>query len=188
MRDYATEYAEAVVAGKKEKCCKAEIQACMRFLKDKERTDLEWHPELAEKHVEFAEKLSIYIKNEKRYVKFKDCMRGFQKFIICNLFGWYKDGVRRFNEMYCQLARKNSKSFLNSFLALDFATLSAIKDGQIYCAGTNYANASIVCQDCKKLIEADPKLEQYFLIRSDSDNILFHFLNHRFQPDQVADD
>lgn len=163
MRDYATEYAEAVVSGKKELACKAEIQACQRHLDDLKRPDLEWKPELAEKHIEFAEKLSIYIKNEKKFVPLR--LRGFQKFIICSLFGWYQNGIRRFTEMYCQLARKNSKSFMNSFLCVDFSTLSAIKDGQIYCAGTNYANASIVWQDCKKLIEADDRLEQYFQIK-----------------------
>ena len=163
MVDYATEYAKAVVSGKKEMCCKAEIQACQRHLDDLKRTDISWHPDLAEKHIRFAETIPIYNKNEKRYEKLN--LRGFQKFILCSLFGWYKDGSRRFTECYIQLARKNGKSFLNSFLCLDFSTLSAIKDGQVYCAGTNYANASIVWQDCKKMLESDSKLGQYFLVK-----------------------
>lgn len=166
--DYATEYAEEVVSGKKEMACKAEIMACQRHLHDLQRSDLEWRPDIASKHIEFAEKLSIYIKNEKKFVPLK--LRGFQKFIICSLFGWYKDGIRRFTEAYIQIARKNGKSFLNSFLCLDYSTLSAIRDGQIYTAGTNFANASIVWEDCKKLIEADKRLEQYFLIKDYGDS------------------
>lgn len=168
MVDYATEYAMAVVAGKKERACKAEIQACQRHLNDLKRTDLEWKPELAEKHVRFAEMLKVYDKNEKKYHPLK--LRGFQKFIICSLFGWYKNGIRRFTENYTQISRKNGKSFLNAFLALDFSSLSAIKDGQIYCAGTNYANASIVWQEIKKMIDADKNLSKYYLIKDYNDS------------------
>lgn len=169
VRDYATEYAKAVVSGKKELACQAEILACKRHLDDLKRKDLVFRADIAEKHIRFAEKLHIYIKNEKRYVPLK--LRGFQKFILCSIFGWYTStGIRRFNEMYCQLARKNGKSFLNSFLCLDFSTLSAIKDGQIYTAGTNYANASIVWNDTVKLIEADSKLSEYFAIKDYGDS------------------
>lgn len=168
MIDYATEYAQAVVSGKKQMACKAEIQACQRHLNDLKRDDLEWHPEIAEKHIQFAEMLFVYNKNEKKYEQLR--LRGFQKFILCSLFGWYKDGIRRFTELYCQIARKNGKSFLNAFLCLDFATLSAIKNGQIYCAGTGYANAEIVWQDCNKLILADSKLSQYFAVKDYKDS------------------
>lgn len=168
MIDYATEYARAVVSGKKERACKAEIQACKRHLDDLKRPELEWHPEIAAKHIDLAEHLRIYIKNEKRFEPLK--LRGFQKFILCSLFGWYQNGIRRFTEAYIQQGRKNGKSFLNSFLCLDFSTISAIRDGQIYTAGTNYANASIVWSDCKKLIEADERLSAYFLIKDYGDS------------------
>jgi len=173
MVDYATEYAKAVVAGKKQMACKAEIQACQRHLNDLQRAKdgidgLEWRPDVAQKHIEFAECLHVYNKNAKQYEPLK--LRGFQKFILCSIFGWYQYGIRRYTEMYCQMARKNGKSFLNSFLCLDFSTLSAIRDGQIYTAGTNYSNASIVWQDCRKLIEADKRLEKYFLIKDYGDS------------------
>lgn len=168
MIDYATEYALAVVSGKKECVCKAELQACERHLRDLNREDLEWRPDLAEKHIQFAEMLFVYDKNDKQYKQL--CLRGFQKFILCSLFGWYKNGIRRYTEAYIQMARKNGKSFLSSFLCLDFSTLSAIRDGQIYCAGTNYANASIVWDDCRKLIEADKRLREYFIVKNYGDS------------------
>ena len=37
MIDYATEYAKAVVSGKKEMACKAEVLVCKRHLNDLER-------------------------------------------------------------------------------------------------------------------------------------------------------
>ena len=168
MEDYTTEYAKAVCAGKKEKACKAEIQACQRHLNDLKRKDLEWRPDLAAKHVKFAELLWNYDKNEKIYKKLK--LRGFQKFIICSIFGWYKNGIRRFTEAYVQEARKNGKSFLNAFLCLDFSSLSAIKEGQIHCAGTNYANAAIVWDELRKIIEANENLAKYYKIKDYKDS------------------
>lgn len=168
MVDSVTEYARAVVSGKKERACKAEILACKRHLSDLERDDLQWRPDLAEKHIQFAELLKIYDKNAKKYIPLK--LRGFQKFIIGSLFGWYKNGIRRFNENFIQIARKNGKSFLNAYFCLDFSTLSAIRDGQIYCCGTNYLNASIVFNDFKKLIEADKNLSKFFTIKDYQDS------------------
>ena len=168
MIDYATEYARAVVSGKKEMACKAEIQACQRHLNDLKRKDLEWRPDLAEKHVRFAEMLKVYDKNDKSYKPLQ--LRGFQKFIICSIFGWYQNGIRRFTETYIQEARKNGKSFLNAFLCLDFSSLSAIKEGQVFTAGTNYANASIVWQDFRKLVEADKNLSKYYTIKDYQDS------------------
>lgn len=167
-KDYATEYAMAVVSGKKEMACKAEIQACQRHLNDLKRKDLEWRPDLAAKHVEFAEMLKVYDKNDKTYKPLQ--LRGFQKFIICSIFGWYQNGIRRFTETYIQEARKNGKSFLNAFLCLDFSSLSAIKEGQVFTAGTNYANASIVWQDFRKLVEADKNLSKYYTIKDYQDS------------------
>lgn len=166
--DFATAYAEAVVAGKKECACKAEIQACKRHLDDLQRDDLVWRPDIAEKHIQFAEKLHLYDKNKKKF--FPCRLRGFQKFIVCSIFGWYQNDTRRYTEAYIQMARKNGKSFLDSFFCLDFSTLSAIKNGQIYCAGTNYANASIVWSDTKKLLEAEPQLLQYYTIKDYGDS------------------
>lgn len=166
--DSVTEYAQNVVAGKKQKCCKAEYLACKRHLNDLKRSDLEWHPELAEKHIQFAEMLKVYDKNAKKYIKVK--LRGFQKFIIGSVFGWYKNGIRRFNENFIQMARKNGKSFLNAYFCLDFSSISGIKDAQIYCCGTNYLNASIVWNDFKKLVEADKNLSKYYTIKDYQDS------------------
>lgn len=165
--DPVTKYAQDVVDGKKD-ACQAEVNACKRHLDDLARNDLEWHPEIAEKHIRFAEKLTIYDKNARKHVPLR--LRGFQKFIIGSIYGWYKNGVRRYSEAYIQMARKNGKSFLNAFFCLDFATLSAIQNGQIYCAGTNYANASLVWNEVKEFLENEPDLSEYFKIKDYGDS------------------
>ena len=165
--DYATKYAKDVVNGKK-RVCQAELNACKRHLADLKRTDLEWHPEIAEKHIRFAEALQYYDKNAKKALPLR--LRGFQKFIVCSIFGWYRDGIRRYSEAYIQMARKNGKSFLNAFLCLDFATMSAIQNAQIYCAGTNFANASIVWKDVQELLDNNPDLAGYFKVKDWGDS------------------
>lgn len=171
--DFVTNYATDVVNGKKEFACKTEVQACKRHLDDLKRADngedgLEWRPDVAFKVISFAEKLKVYNKNQKKYEPLK--LRGFQKFIIGSLFGWYQNDIRRFSQCYVSMARKNGKSFINSFLCLAYATITAIRDGQIYCAGTNFDNASIVWKDCVKLIEADKNLSEFFTIKDYSDS------------------
>ena len=138
--DSTTEYARAVVEGRKEMACKAEVQACQRHLNDLTRTDIIWKPAEAEKHIRFAELLSYYDKNEKARKPVK--LRGFERFIIGNIFGWYyPTGARRYSQAYIQVARKNGKTALSGMFCTDYAIISGIRRAQIYTAGTNYANA-----------------------------------------------
>lgn len=160
--DSVTEYAKLVVSGKK-LSCKAEIGACRRHLRDLERTDLVWNPAEAEKHIEFAGMLTYFDNNEKKRKPVE--LRGFEKFILGSLFGWYTpQGIRRFTEAYCQLARKNGKTFLCGVLAVDFALLSGIERGEIYTAGENYDNAMRTYKAVEDFIEGDPELAEMFKV------------------------
>lgn len=161
--DRTTEYARAIVAGRKI-CCRAEMDACRRHLRDLSNPEFEWRPEEAERHIEFANMLSYYDDID-RVVKPLHT-RGFQNFIIGNIFGWYrKTGYRRYSQAYIQVARKNSKSFLSGFFCLDFAMLSGVPDGQIYCAGTKFDDAKITFDEVKKFIKYDKDLQEYFKIK-----------------------
>lgn len=161
--DPATEYARAVVSGKKEMACKAEIAACRRHLHDLERDDIEWKPNLAEKHIKLAEMLTYEDKNKKCRCPVR--LRGFEKFIIGCIFGWYKNGVQRFREAFIQVARKNGKTFLCGFFCVDYALLSGIQRAQIYTAGTNYDNARRTFEAVVEFIESDPDLNDLFKIQ-----------------------
>ena len=162
--DHTTEYARAVVNGKKKPVCKAELAACRRHLKDLKRKDLEFRVEEAEKHIEFAGMLTYYDKNAKE--RKKVTLYGFEQFIIGCIFGWYKDGVRRFSEAYIQVGRKNGKTFLSGLFCVDFALLGDVKRAQIYTAGTNYDNARMTYNAVVEFIESDPELEELFKIQS----------------------
>ena len=168
--DPVTAYARAVVAGEKELACKAEVAACRRHLHDLERTDIEWRPKEAKKHIKLAEMLTYEDKNEKKRKPVR--LKGFEKFIIGSIFGWYKNGVMRFREAYIQVARKNGKSFLCGFFCIDYALLSGIQRAQIYTAGTNYDNARRTYEAVVEFIESDPELSDLFKIQDYRNTII----------------
>lgn len=161
MTDRVTEFAKKTIAENKE--CKAIIQACQRHLKDLKNPDFEWRPLESEKYLQFAEKLHFQDDNKKEIHKL--CLKPFQAFIIGSVFGWYRNGARRFSDCYLQLGRKNGKSFLSAFFCLCFAFVCPTRFGEIYCAGTELENASFAWKECMKFIELEKGLKKRFHIQ-----------------------
>lgn len=159
--DRVTEYAKSVISEGIE--CKALIQACERHLRDLENPNLEWRVDESEKYVRFAEKLKYYDDNKKKIMPLK--LAGFQIFIIGSIFGWYRDNARRFSDAYIQIARKNGKSFLSAFFAIAFSFVCPVRDGEIYCAGTELENASFSWNEAKKFIEKEKALLKRYKIQ-----------------------
>ena len=112
MKDRATEYAKAVVAGLVV-AGKPHIQACQRHLKDLKRQGTPdfpyvWRPGMSNRILEYAETLTIAEGTEPRPVVLMD----FQWFDLGVPFGWYKkNGSRRFRRSYKSMARQNGKTF-----------------------------------------------------------------------------
>ena len=162
--DRTTEYAKLIVSGKKI-CGHSEFLACKRHLDDMQRKnfDFVFDVKAAEKHIELANKLTIGEGLKKEPLK----TRGFQNFILGNLFGWRKkrSNIRRFREAYIQMGRKNGKSFIAGELCNDFATFSGYKYGEIYIAATKQDQANIVWKEVQKFIESDKDLGELYRIR-----------------------
>lgn len=165
--DRTTAYAKKTIEENKE--CKAVLQACRRHLKDLENSNLgksefEWRPEEAERYLRFAEKLHYY--DDKKKVQLPLALMGFQLFIIGSVFGWYvkKGNYRRFSSCYIQIGRKNGKSFLSAFFALAFSFVCPIRDGEIYCAGTEQRNALLSWREARKFIEREKPLKKRYKI------------------------
>lgn len=74
-----------------------------------------------------------------------------QAFIAWNVFGWYKQvemygkkqWVRRFNEAYIDIARKNGKTTFAAIIALFLAMVDGEAGAQVYTAGTKMEQAKI---------------------------------------------
>lgn len=157
------DYAELVLSGSRI-CGRSERLAAQRFLDDLNRKDWEWifDNDIAERHIELANTLTI---GEGEVHKLHT--RGFQNFIIGNLFGWRKkrSKQRRFREAYVQVGRQNGKSFLAAALANDFATFSGYRYGRIFCTATKQDQANIVWDEVAKFIESDKDLAELYKIK-----------------------
>lgn len=169
MVDRVTDYARKTIEQNTE--CKALLQACRRHLKDLSNPNLVWKSEEAEKYLRFAEMLHYYDDTQKKVLPLK--LRGFQIFIIGSVFGWYnRNGIRRFTDLYIQIARKNGKSFLSAFFAIAFSFVCPIRDGEIYCTGTEQKNAMLAWREVKKFIEREPALSKRYKIMEYRSEIL----------------
>lgn len=161
--DRTTAYAKLIVGGNKT-CGHAEYLACKRHLEDINRKDFEYlfDAEIAERHIELANKLTIGEGNSPTPLK----TRGFQNFIIGSLFGWRKkySNARRYREAYIQMARQNGKSFIAGEMCNDFASFSGYKYGRIFCAATKMDQAKIVFDEVVKFIESDKDLTELYKI------------------------
>lgn len=164
MQDRTTEYAKLVLSGKRI-AGRSERLACQRHIDDMNNKDSEWifDVEEAEKHIDIANTLTI---GEGAELK-KLHTRGFQNFIIGNLFGWRKkrSKIRKYREAYIQMGRQNGKSFISGILANDFATFGGYKYGRIFCTATKQEQANIVWDEIAKFIESDKDLSELYSIK-----------------------
>lgn len=160
MLDRTTAYAKLVVSGKRH-TCEAERLCCQRHLDFLKRRDIKFDKATAEKHIDFANMLTIGT-GTKEQLK----TRGFQNFIIGSLYGWKnKDGTRLFREAYIQMARQNSKSFLCGVFSVFSSTMSKYQNGTVYCTATKQDQADIVWNKVKEFIESDDDLNELYRIQ-----------------------
>lgn len=108
----ALSYAYNVINGHR-LSCKEEKQACQRFIDDFNRDfDYNYDSNKAERACRFIE-LMPHTKGKWAAQKKKLILEPWQKFIICNLFGWVNEaGFRRFRKAYLKIPRKNGKSLM----------------------------------------------------------------------------
>ena len=164
MRNRTTEYAKLVTSGVRI-AGETERLVCQRYLDDLKRKNFEYifDVEEAERHIEIANSLTIAEGETPQALK----TRGFQNFIIGNLFGWRKKRGKelRYREAYIQIGRQNGKSFLSGEIINDKATFSGYYHGRIFCTATKQEQANIVWDEVAKFIRADADLAELYRIR-----------------------
>lgn len=164
--DAALGYARAVVAGDVV-ACKWVRLACQRQLDDLERSpsaDWPWvfNTEAAEMPCAFIELLP-HIKGkwarEGRAIQ----LEPWQCFVITTVYGWvHRDtGLRRFLEVYEEVARKNAKSTKGSGIFLFMLTADGEHGAECYTAATTRDQARIVFDDAKAMAERSPGLRTH---------------------------
>jgi phage terminase large subunit-like protein len=84
-----------------------------------------------------------------------------QQFIVGALFGWKRaDGLRRFRELYLEVARKNGKTLMAAGLAIMLAFFDGEPGAEVYSIATKRDQAKFVWLDAKRMIEKAPALRK----------------------------
>jgi len=138
--DVVMEYAKSIVEGRKV-ACKEQIQVCQRFLDDLKNPQLEFRSKDADFVIGIIERT---FKHRQGEALDGTPLRGkplilepWQKFIIYNLLGFYKDGTneRRYKEAFIFICRKNGKTLFVSALTWALALLERKSGSSVYIVG-----------------------------------------------------
>lgn len=148
-------YAQAVVAGQVP-AGQYHVKACARHVRDRSREGtpdfpyvFEWRR--AQRFVEFAQQLKHY-KGE--WAGQFIVLQPHQVFRLGSIFGWVQreTGWRRFRNAYHELPRKQGKSLEAAVVTLYVTFFTGEAGAEGYCAATKHEQATIVFNDCKKLV------------------------------------
>lgn len=149
------QYAKSVVAGEIP-AGKYHRLACERHLRDRERENTPEFPyvfvdEKAEKFFRFAQKLKHY---KGKWAGQPVELQPYQKFRLGSMFGWVRaqTGKRRFRNAYHELPRKQGKSLEAAIVTLYVTFFDGESGAEGYCAATKREQATIIFEDCKKLV------------------------------------
>ena len=152
----AKQYAEDIVGGKIGSCKWTQL-SCQRFLDNWEsqgKKDFEWefYNDRAERACRFIEFLP-HVKGKWSGSKIK--LQPWQKFIICNLFGWQnkETHLRRFQRAFIFLPRKQGKTTIAAAIGLLMLTAESEPGAEIYCGATSEDQANEVFRPAKAMSE-----------------------------------
>ncbi|MTI12641.1 terminase large subunit [Sansalvadorimonas verongulae] len=164
----ATRYAREVVSGKIIACRYVRL-TCQRHLDDIKKSKSKAYPyrfdkAKAERVCKFAQLLP-HTKG-KQFVGKLIVLEPWQKFILCCVFGWvYKSsGLRRFNEVYNEVARKNGKSAKTAGVGHYLFCADGEYGAEVYCGATTEKQAMEVFDPARLMAKKLPKLRKRFSI------------------------
>jgi phage terminase large subunit-like protein len=168
-RDYvgiANAYAREAVADKKgERFCKWVRLAAKRHLDDLKRAAVGWEfyfdPWHGNDVCDFIEKLPHV---EGVWDEPNIRLEPPQIFILVSVFGWrrHEDGLRRFSDVYIEMARKGAKSTLTAGVALYCLCCEGEPGPQVIIGATTGAQAQKVFKPAQSMVRKTPDLREAF--------------------------
>ena len=156
-------------------------QACQRFIDDLGRDDLEYRADEAEKWCEFLEKLP-HVKGKWVAKQEKLKLIEYQIFSTCNIFGFYKDGKRRFRDVYIEVPRKNGKTFWVAGIGLGMLTIDGEHGAEIYCGATSKKQAWEVFSPAKLISARLPAFRKKYNVDVNAQTLTILPNNSKFEP------
>ncbi len=140
------------------------ILSCQRFLNDLDRTDWRWS--LSERH---ADHVCAFFENGIKHTKGPLAntlvkLEPWQLFVLCNLYGWRDNGVKRFNYVILQIARKQGKTLFASGLAV-YELLFGEDGSEVYSVATKQDQAKLAWDGAVQMVlKADADIKDNFKV------------------------
>ena len=131
------EYVESILSGRKA-ACRELIQACERYRRDLGNRDYDFNPTAAELVIGIIEKQFVHKQGEKLdgtpLLGEPFLLESWQKFCIYAMLCFYHKGtqIRRVNEAFIFVPRKNGKTSWIGALAWGLAILNRLSGSKIY--------------------------------------------------------
>lgn len=162
MIDYRSRfhnYVKSVQSGSR-LCCEFERLAVDRHLRDLKNPKYYFDEAAGLRFCNFF-KLLNHFKGEKAGEEF--VLDHWQVFVTMMIFGWKvrKTGYRRFRYADVVIPRKNGKSTFAAGLALACMMIDGEMGAEIYSAGTDRDQASVVWGTAKEMAEKSPAIKQF---------------------------
>jgi phage terminase large subunit-like protein len=175
-------YANHIAKGHMPACSEV-ILAAERFLSDL-NSDFEfvYDPERADKVCRFIEKLP-HTKGKWAAQKMQLTLEPWQKFIVCNLFGWVDtDGYRRFREALMKIPRKNGKSLLLAAVGHYMFSHDGEFGAEVYSGATTEKQAWEVFGPARLIAARTPDYSDYYGIEVNARNLNILANGSKFEP------
>lgn len=155
--------------------------ACERHLKDlkaSKKNGLVWSESEVELAVGFFRDTLRHVEGVWAGQPFE--LQPWQAFIVGSIFGWFRDGRRRFRVAYIEVPRKNGKSTLSAGIGLRLAFCDGEANAQVYSAATKRDQAKIVWGYARDMARESPLLRG--IVRGFAANLHNPNTGQKFEP------
>ena len=178
----AIDYAKEVVHGKKRRVGKEVMLACIRFLSDLERDDLELHTKEPDFVIGIIERTMVHKQGEALdghpLMNTPFFLQDWQIFIVYNLVGFYYKGTneRRYKEAFIFIPRKNGKTSFIAALAWGLAILERKSGATIYIVAASQKQACQSFDFILHSLRANGMIEDFRVLNNNAE----HSISYQF--------
>lgn len=178
----AINYAKRVVHGKKRRVGKEVLLACIRFLSDLERDDLELHTKEPDFVIGIIERTMVHKQGEaldgRPIMNTPFLLQDWQIFIVYNLVGFYYKGTneRRYKEAFIFIPRKNGKTSFIAALAWGLAILERKSGATIYIVAASQKQACQSFDFILHSLRASGMIEDFRVLNNNAE----HSISYQF--------
>lgn len=175
-------YAKEVVHGKKRRVGKEVLLACIRFLNDLQRDDLELHTKEPDFVIGIIERTMVHKQGEALdghpLMNTPFFLQDWQIFIVYNLVGFYYKGTneRRYKEAFIFIPRKNGKTSFIAALAWGLAILERKSGATIYIVAASQKQACQSFDFILHSLRANGMIEDFRVLNNNAE----HSISYQF--------